>query len=973
MVARHMLKSILAPVVLLALLTLAGYARPVQAEVLSGTPLLRRYLPQDYNAPPQHWAIATDHDGRLFVGNGEGVLRYDGVQWDLIGLPGRAPARKVEAGRDGRIYVGSHDTFGWLQTTPDGPTVYRELLSAFGMKGRARDIGTVWQIIAVARGVYFRTETTLYLLGYDHRPLGQWPLGEDQRVMYAQGEQLYARIDGVGFSRFVDGRFELEPGGARFARRSVLGVIDQPGGRLLVGTDRFYRADASGIEPMPGRAGSPLRGNHPYAVLQLADGSFVVGTLDGELFRFGRDGALRDRVGLGVFGIAALGTDREGGLWAATEGDLVRMSMPSPWSSIGAVQGLDGSVSDFEWHDGALWLATTRGLARMQAGADGGIQATAVPWLEFDGVALASTDGGLLIAHRDGVMVLDAGAQQPRSLMRGDLESVRELVVSRFDPGRAYALGVERLLVLGRDDGGRWQLAAALPLAGAGAATLLEAAPGELWFGDSRGGPQRWTLDADGRTLRRKDVFGPQHGLVLDPHFGSRVFLLDGQVHVVSGARGFRHAANRFVADDGPPLALVDRPDELVVEATPLGTYAFSRRQLWLRPAGQATWQRLHLGSPLGAGYNRLRYNRDGVVRVSTWNGLLQFDPAQPQPTPAPLALGFEHAVVEDEDGRQTRSLAPGNHAAAKVPTGHRLRLRYEMVSLDSGPEFRSRLQGPGVAGEWSPWGGRDLVVPAGAAGDYRLVVEARTTSGRSAAPVVLRYRVLPRWHQQWWVRLVGAVLLAGLAVLAIRGFVRRRTRRYAQSNRRLEARIDERTHELEQLNRQLADLATRDALTGVANRRAMQNGLQREWLRCVDQRRPLSVLMIDVDFFKRYNDTHGHLEGDVLLRTIAQNLQALHDPTRELLARFGGEEFALLLPGVPQCDALRRAETIRSAIQQRVGEITISIGVAGFTPTAHDDAMDLLRRADAALYRAKRAGRNRVEAAVEEVAGVPT
>jgi diguanylate cyclase (GGDEF)-like protein len=138
---------------------------------------------------------------------------------------------------------------------------------------------------------------------------------------------------------------------------------------------------------------------------------------------------------------------------------------------------------------------------------------------------------------------------------------------------------------------------------------------------------------------------------------------------------------------------------------------------------------------------------------------------------------------------------------------------------------------------------------------------------------------------------------------------------------------------------------------------------MQREWYRCLDQRRPLSVLMIDVDHFKRYNDAHGHLEGDVLLRAIAQNLQSQHDPKRELLARYGGEEFAMLLPGVHLEEAARRADDIRRFTQEKLTEITISIGVAGFVPAVHADPSHLLRRADAALYRAKRGGRDRVEA----------
>lgn len=223
---------------------------------------------------------------------------------------------------------------------------------------------------------------------------------------------------------------------------------------------------------------------------------------------------------------------------------------------------------------------------------------------------------------------------------------------------------------------------------------------------------------------------------------------------------------------------------------------------------------------------------------------------------------------------------------------------------------------------------------------------------------------MLPPWYHLWWARLAALVMVAAAGMLMVREYVRRRTLLIEQSNRRLEARIDERTHDLEMLNRQLSALANEDALTGVANRRAMQQGLQREWVRCMDRRHPLSVLMIDVDLFKRYNDEHGHLEGDAMLQSIATHLLSLHDASRELLARFGGEEFAMLLPSTSQAAALVRAESMRAAIQDRIHGITISIGVAGYVPRADVEATDLLRRADAALYRAKAAGRNRVEAA---------
>lgn len=957
---RHPRALLAALCLLLAGLALAGN---VLAETLRGTPLLRRYLPEDYNATPQHWAVATARDGRLYVGNGEGVLRYDGEKWDLISLPGKLIGRDVVTGADGNIYVGSYDTFGWLRTSPDGEMVYQELLTAAGLKGRDRNLGNVWQILVTEEGTYFRGERALHFLGYDHKTVKHWPLDENQRSFFTQGKQLYARIAGKGFCRFVDGKFELEPGGELFADQSLPGMLDRGDWRLLVGESGFYRADAQGLRPLPGNAGSELHGNSPYVVQSLDDGSFVVGTLKGELFRYGPDYRLRERVNLGSFSIVALGTDQEGGLWAATEGDLVRMSLPSPWSFIGAAEGLPGNAYDFEWYDDALWVAGTRGVTRLSPGEHGRIQARQTGWSELESFALAATPAGLVIAHRNGVMVLDPGAQEPRPIVATEAESVLELVASKFHDDRIYGLGDQRLYVLERD-GDRWALGFSVALEGASAQTLVETGPEELWLGDSRGGPQRWTLDPMQRRVLRKDVFAAAQGLELDPASGSLLFVLDGQLHVISGDQGFRFDGGRFGPDVGPPFTLVDKPNELVVEQTPFGAYAFTRRQLWFRPAKADKWQPLHLGSQLAAGYGRLRFNQDRVLRLATWSGLLQFNPEEKEPRPAPLVLGFEVATAESPDGQEKLRLPISSTGTTpvEIPAGYRLHFRYGLVSMDSAVEFRYRLNGPGLPEDWSSWTDRDLFIRAITPGDYLLQVEARTRSGRVAAPTSYRYRILPTWYGQTWVRVLIGILLLVVVGLLVQEFVRRRTQRYLEANRRLEARIGERTHELEEVNRKLAELATEDALTGVANRRALENGLQREWYRCLDQRRPLSVLMIDVDHFKRYNDAHGHLEGDILLRSIAQRLYSLHDPKRELLARYGGEEFALLLPGVHLDEALRRGEKIRIAMAEHIGQTTISIGVAGFVPTSQGDSMNLLRRADAALYRAKRGGRNRVE-----------
>jgi diguanylate cyclase (GGDEF)-like protein len=166
---------------------------------------------------------------------------------------------------------------------------------------------------------------------------------------------------------------------------------------------------------------------------------------------------------------------------------------------------------------------------------------------------------------------------------------------------------------------------------------------------------------------------------------------------------------------------------------------------------------------------------------------------------------------------------------------------------------------------------------------------------------------------------------------------------------------------------RNLASLAATDSLTGLANRRCLDVTLRREWARGVRNHKPLSVLMIDVDHFKAFNERHGHQGGDEALRNVAAAIrQSIHRPA-DLAARYGGEEFLVMLAETDLSGALIIAESIRHAVERQAPyaddkhPVTVSIGVGSQLASADDALEDLLSAADAALYQAKHKGRNQV------------
>lgn len=169
-------------------------------------------------------------------------------------------------------------------------------------------------------------------------------------------------------------------------------------------------------------------------------------------------------------------------------------------------------------------------------------------------------------------------------------------------------------------------------------------------------------------------------------------------------------------------------------------------------------------------------------------------------------------------------------------------------------------------------------------------------------------------------------------------------------------------TRDLEEANARLQRLSMVDALTGLDNRRRFDEALDREWRRSARSGTPLSLLMIDVDRFKEFNDAHGHQAGDACLRAVAGALRDCLARAADVVARYGGEEFTVLLPDSEPAGAARAAERLRQRIAERTS-VTISIGVATMVATRQSEPSALVSEADEALYEAKHAGRNRVVA----------
>jgi diguanylate cyclase (GGDEF)-like protein len=770
------------------------------------------------------------------------------------------------------------------------------------------------------------------------------------------------------------------------------------------------------------------------ALLRDRDGTLWIGTDGGGLVAW-RDGAIvrtiTMRDGLPSDLIRALHRDIDGSLWIGTDGGLAR------WRGIraevmGVAEGLPSPVvrSLIEDREGSLWVGTTGGLVRLSdtrflsytrkegvpvdgiravledrggrvwVGTEGGGVCSMLPVVQCvsrlnglphdtvyalaaarDGSLWIGTDGGGVIRLRDGKFVdaIDERRGLPNNRVRALVEAKDgSLWVSttaglvRFHDGKASRIATfegrqlrpllalpDGALLVGTDGAGLWRVSpdgsrttliasTAHGLESDRVFSLVPDAAGDgVWIGTSGGGLARLDLKSGAvrSLLRRNGLHDDVVFQIIDSGIGGDLWMTSnrglyriGRDCVLAAMNGTPSdlSGSVYGATDGMPSAECNAAFPAAVRA------------------------------------------HDGRLWVGTARGVAVVNPLANNRNLVPPPVHVEEVLI---DG------LPAPKGPLRIKPGtQRLEIRYTAVSLRAPERVKFRYILEGYDRDWVEAGGNRVahytkLVP----GEYTFRVTATNEDGiRSTGDAHLGVTVDPRWFETWWARLLAVALIAA----AIWGAVRLRLAALrARKNEEL-ARAYEHAHriadELEDTNRQLAIANDRlralsyvDGLTGVANRRRFDEALEEACNAARAQNTPLSLVLIDLDHFKRLNDSQGHQNGDEALRAIAALLAERTKSRGGLVARFGGEEFAWLLPGVALDSAKAEAEAFRIKVREAAirhdatdsGIVTASLGVSATADTCAVSPLTLVAAADAALYRAKSGGRDRVEAVAIPVA----
>jgi diguanylate cyclase (GGDEF)-like protein len=952
---------------------------------------------QDDQGLPQNdvLAITPTRDGYLWLGTEEGLARFDGVHF---------------------VVFDSRNTPGLKNNT---------IVALFEDRDKNLWIGTLGGLFRMTRGV---------IAAY---PVPGGFSGRCVTAFYQDREgALWIATDGGGAGRLLNGQFTVYTTKNGLSRNAVFSISQGRDGSVLFGTHggldqwkngqfttyttsnglpsndvRALCADPQGGVWIGTRAGLTLfkdgtfrtidkKSNLSTAMIQVLyedrNQALWIGTLGEGMFRLidGKVAPYTTKDGLSGDDVKAVIGDEEGNLWVGTGGGLNRFTRAKV-TTYTTKEGLpsDVIITTYQDRNGDLWIGTNdHGLSRFRDGKF--TNYSTKQGLSSDAVFSVVEDFGhsLWIGTRKGLNRLKGGRFQTYSTKDG---LAGDVITATF-VDRSGALWIGGMGGLTRYKDGRFTAYPATgDLLNFPVTAILEDRTGALWIGTDSG-VNRFkdgrfeSINVRNSNLSDDHVIGlyedPEGVLWIATNGGGLNRLKDGKFTVYTTKQG--------MFDDGI-IQILDPGDGNLWMGSNRGIFYISKQQLNDFADGRIRSISYGLlgtedgmkskecnGGVQPAGW----ITREGQMVFPTMKGVAIVDPKRLTIDSFTPKTILESATIDNKpvavDGPAVSPPGRGDlefhFTAPNFANPEKQRFQYQLVGYD--PDWVDAI-GPRAAHYTN--------IPPGS---YRFRVRSGDQSRWNGDDAAFNFVLKPHFYRTYWF-----YVLCGLAALGLAAAVLRvRLMRLKVRQQELRFLVDQRTEELqseiiirkrteEELEEardeairardELHFQANHDALTGLWNRHAILDLLDREMERSRRSHDPIGLLMIDVDHFKKINDTLGHLAGDEVLREVAERI-GKHVRSYDSVGRYGGEEFLIVLPGCDDSQTRESAERIRLAIADASFSagasniaVTISIG-ATVLSAGTVSAMDILAIADGAMYQAKAKGRNQTVVCVSRSPG---
>lgn len=782
----------------------------IQYDAETGLPFIRNFNRKSYNVHGQNLTAIQDSRGIMFIANNEGILEFDGVSWRLLELGDQLKPLSLAIDSNDRIYVGAAGDFGYLDVPPNdgGQLQFHSLRDR--LPASVQNIGAVRDTRAAPEGIYFITESNIFLLSAgddDNTQLTVWqPEGTHFAASFMIDGVLHVQDYRIGLKKMVGGTLQLLPQGRRFAFAPVQFILPDGAGQLLIGTARqgIFRCSQENVEPYPTRA-DPLLWEHELVHgVMFNETHLAIATRSGGIALLGADRQLQHIInkttGLQDDHVNRLFLDRDNGLWATLHSGISRLEIGAAGTFFDERLGLKGSVQAITRYQDRLYVGTIQGAYYLDVNPVAYWKTVFKPVSGISDFcrAFLVTDNGLLAATEGGVFHIVADRAEKVT----DYDSFA-LQQDPFDPNNVY-VAQENDLATVYYSRGVWKEGSPRllidPTTGSRIAAFIRSiavdSQNNMWLGTQASGVIQCDLSPDSMAVQH---FTADEGLT----GGVRVFNLGDAVIFANAEMLYNYDAeqSRFVPANFSKTFDITAPlDEIALE----------------RDHNGATWLNLGPGTltmiPSQSQVTRTfpRYadmnfraifpDTSDVVWLGGSEGMVRLQSRQLTDQQMRFPAFIREVQINDEHivyGGAKLS----ERADMELPYA-RNNLHFEFAAptynVNSQVLYQYYLQGFDKDwSEWTPETRKDYTnLPEG---NYRFLVRARNIYGVTSQEDYYGFSILPPWYRTWWAYVLFTLFIGGVGFMTVRYFSLRAQQK-AEEQLRQERLLNERLRKADRL-----------------------------------------------------------------------------------------------------------------------------------------------------------------------------
>ncbi len=886
----------------------------IKSQLIGGKPVIKNFDAKTYDAFPQNWSIVQDNQGIMFFGNGVGVLKFDGISWELIPLRNKSGAFSLSLDRTtNRIYVGGGSEFGYLAPDHSGRLTFLSLKDSIPVG--YQKFNEVWQTFVTEHGVFFIANEGIF----------QWQNGRiivherlgATHVAYFVNQKIYIKKRGLGLYTFNGEKFIPIPGGKLLEGTSIYGLYRFDEERVLICTTRrgYFLYDGHLLHPFPVASTviDYLKKHRKYLNgTALADGRFAFGTRSGGLLIVDRQGkfvqSISKQDGLQGNTVWATYQDREGGLWLALDNGLSRIEIASPVSIFGEQAGIKGRVHAMIRHQGTLYIGTRLGVYFFDESSRRfeiveGVRNLSSQFLNFK--VPSSDDVILLAATSQGVYQIDGDQSRViRPSIQRDFYT-HALHQSQLDSSRIF-VGFTRGLAVLRYADGRWIDEGKHPKIQSSVRSFLEIEPGELWIGNVSKplkGHYQFPIPAEKtpwtfRDLTEVCITGRERIAG-----GTKLTRINNTPYIVTMEGIFRYNSTEknFIRDK--TYEVVDQKLAKIFEDYVL--QEDDQNTVWVNLGGESAQIIPSAdGNPANFSVEKIPYlsfadnsvgmvypDTDGSIWFGGADGLIRYNPAIRKDYQQDFQVIIRQVVLGEDSlihsnfssASDSKSAEKGKLAFSNKP----LQFQYAALSFQATDKNQYQTYLEGFDPDWSSWQkSAERSYTNLPEGNYAFHVRARNIYMHQSKEATYRFSISPPWFRTWWAYTFYLLLFMSIIFATIRY----RERRIRQRTRQLENIVASRTREVRKQKDQLAEQAEDLKALDKVKTRFFAN-ISHEF------RTPLTLIMGPVGQLKEEIPEEAAQQK---LSIVERNSQRLHRLINQLLDLSRLEEDRLALTAAP-------------------------------------------------------------------------